>query len=47
MAVVQKLYGGYGEAVTNLQGQIATAGNAFLKRRFPRLDAIVRARVVK
>ena len=47
MGVVQKLYGAYGEAVTNLQGQIATGGNAFLKQRFPRLDAIVRARVVK
>lgn len=47
MRVVEKLYSGYGEAVTNLQGQIATQGNEFLKRRFPKLDGIVRARVVR
>ena len=47
MAVVQKLYGGYGEAVTQLQGEIATQGNAFLKKRFPRLDSVLRARVVR
>ena len=47
MNVVQKLYGGYGEAVTNLQGQIATQGNAFLKKRFPKLDSIIRATLVK
>ena len=46
MAVVQKLYGGYGEAVTQLQGQIAAQGNAFLKKRFPKLDSVLRARVV-
>lgn len=47
MAVVKKLYAGYGEAVTNLQGQIASQGNAFLKKRFPKLDSVIRARVVK
>lgn len=47
MAVVNKLYGGYGEAVTNLQGNIASQGNAFLKKRFPKLDAVIAARVVR
>ena len=47
MKVVEKLYGGYGEAVTNLQGQIASQGNAFLKKHFPKLDSVIRARVVK
>src|ERR1051325_8865262 len=45
MSVVDKLYSGYGEAVTNLQGEIATQGNSFLRRRFPKLDRILRARV--
>jgi len=47
MKLVEKLYGGYGEAVTNLQGQIASQGNAFLKKHFPKLDSVIRARVVK
>jgi peptidyl-prolyl cis-trans isomerase A (cyclophilin A) len=47
MAVVNKLFGGYGEAVTNLQGNIASQGNAFLKKRFPKLDAVISARVVR
>ena len=47
MAVVNKLYGGYGEAVTNLQGTIASQGTAFLKKRFPKLDAVLTARVVR
>jgi peptidyl-prolyl cis-trans isomerase A (cyclophilin A) len=46
MKAVNTLYGGYGEAVTNLQGQIATQGNAFLKNRFPKLDSVIRARIV-
>ena len=44
MAVVNKLFGGYGEAPTNLQGNIASQGNAFLKKRFPKLDAVLSAR---
>jgi peptidyl-prolyl cis-trans isomerase A (cyclophilin A) len=47
LAVVQKLYGGYGEAPSNAQPQIASQGNAFLKKRFPKLDSIIRARLVK
>ncbi len=46
MNVVAKLYGGYDDAPTNLQGQIASQGNAFLKKRFPKLDAVLSARVV-
>jgi peptidyl-prolyl cis-trans isomerase A (cyclophilin A) len=45
MSVVAKLFAGYGEAVTNLQGQIATQGNSFLRRHFPKLDRVIRARV--
>ena len=47
MSVVRKLYAGYDDAPTNLQPQIASQGNAFLKKRFPKLDAVVRARIVK
>jgi peptidyl-prolyl cis-trans isomerase A (cyclophilin A) len=46
LPVVDKLYAGYGEAPTSLQPQIASQGNAFLKKRFPKLDAVIRARVV-
>lgn len=47
MSVVDKLYGGYGEAPSHAQPQIAAQGNAFLKRHFPKLDAIRTARIVK
>lgn len=47
MAVVNKLFGGYGESPTNTQPQIASQGNSFLKKRFPKLDSIIRARLVK
>ncbi len=46
LPVVEKLYAGYGEAPTSLQPQIASQGNAFLKKRFPKLDSVIRARVV-
>lgn len=46
MDVVNKLYGGYGEQVTNLQGEIEAQGNAFLKARFPNLDSIKTAVIV-
>jgi peptidyl-prolyl cis-trans isomerase A (cyclophilin A) len=46
MAVVNKLYGGYGDAPTGPdQQQIATQGNAYLKKHFPKLDSIVTARI--
>ena len=46
MDVVDKLYSGYGEQVTNLQDQIAQQGNAFLKKSFPELDSIKTALIV-
>jgi peptidyl-prolyl cis-trans isomerase A (cyclophilin A) len=46
MAVVKKLYGGYGEAPSHAQPQIASQGNAFLKKTFPKLDSVIRARIV-
>ena len=46
MAVVDKLYGGYGEAASNQQQEIAAQGNAFLKKHFPKLDSILTARLV-
>jgi len=47
MDVVDKLYNGYGEKVTNLQGEIATQGNDFLKTHFPNLDSIKSAIIVR
>jgi peptidyl-prolyl cis-trans isomerase A (cyclophilin A) len=47
MSVVDKLYAGYGDQPTNTQPQIAAQGNAFLKKQFPKLDAVLTARVVK
>ena len=47
MAVVEKLYAGYGEKPSAYQQQITFQGNAFLKKRFPKLDSIIRARLVK
>jgi len=45
MAVVDALYKGYGEAPD--QGMISKDGNAYLKKAFPKLDAIITAKVVK
>ena len=47
MGVVNELYGGYDDRPTNLQGAIASQGNSFLKKRFPKLDSVIRARIVK
>jgi peptidyl-prolyl cis-trans isomerase A (cyclophilin A) len=47
MAVVRKLFAGYGDPPPNQQSQIAAQGNAYLKKHFPRLDAILTARIVK
>jgi len=47
MDVVDKLYGGYGEQVTQLQGEIAQQGNKFLEKNFPELDRIKKATLVK
>jgi cyclophilin family peptidyl-prolyl cis-trans isomerase len=50
MDVVDRLYSGYGESAgggmrAGHQDSLFAAGNAWLARRFPRLDYIVRARV--
>jgi peptidyl-prolyl cis-trans isomerase A (cyclophilin A) len=47
MEVVDKLYGEYGESLTQLQGQIAAEGNKFMEKNFPKLDAIKKATLVK
>lgn len=47
MSVVKKLYGGYDDTVTNDEPQIASQGNAFLKKHFPKLDSVLRARIVQ
>ena len=51
MEVVDKLYGGYGEGAPSGQGpsqaKIMQEGNTYLKRSFPELDYIKRARIIK
>jgi peptidyl-prolyl cis-trans isomerase A (cyclophilin A) len=46
MRVLGRLYHGYGDAPTGAQGQMAALGESFLRRRYPRLDRILRARIV-
>jgi peptidyl-prolyl cis-trans isomerase A (cyclophilin A) len=50
MAVVDSLYGDYGEGAPNGggpdQGRIAAQGNAYLTQNFPKLDFIRTARIV-
>ena len=38
--ILDMLYSGYGEQITELQGRIMNEGNAFLEKNFPRLDKI-------
>jgi peptidyl-prolyl cis-trans isomerase A (cyclophilin A) len=45
-ATLSSLYSGYGEKPTRAQPEIATQGEAFLKTAFPKLDRILRARIV-
>jgi len=45
MDVVDKLYGGYAEGLTKLQGRIAEEGNAFLEKNYPALDGIKKASI--
>ena len=51
MKVVDTMYGGYGEGVPNgagpSQDSIATKGNEYLQRAFPKLDYIKSATIVK
>lgn len=45
MAVVDKLYAGYGEELTDKQGRIARDGNAYLRKEYPKLDYVKSARI--
>jgi peptidyl-prolyl cis-trans isomerase A (cyclophilin A) len=45
MNVVDQLYSGYGDKTTALQPEIEKQGNAFLEKRFPKLDHVITARV--
>lgn len=47
MSVVDKLYGGYDDTPTNDQAQIEQQGNAFLKKRFPKLDVVTQTRLIQ
>lgn len=47
MDIVDQFYSGYGESITQLQPQIASAGNAYLDGQFPNLTVIKRAYVVE
>ena len=47
MSVVNRLYGGYGGQPGGDQQQIATQGDAFLRKTFPKLDHIRTARIVR
>jgi peptidyl-prolyl cis-trans isomerase A (cyclophilin A) len=52
MDVVEKLYSGYGETSgggmrAGKQDKLFEEGNAYLDREFPKLDHLIRARVVK
>ncbi|MEZ6045423.1 MAG: peptidylprolyl isomerase [Planctomycetaceae bacterium] len=46
MDVVDSFYSAYGERTTQLQGQIAEQGNAFLKEKFPELDYIETVEII-
>lgn len=46
MSVVGGLYSGYADDPTGMQTQIRSQGNAFLKKQFPKLDAVLTARLV-
>jgi len=45
MDIVEKLYDGYGEGLTQLQGRIASEGNPFLEKNYPQLDGIKKATI--
>lgn len=47
MEVVDQLNGEYGETITQLQGRIASEGNAFLEKMYPNLDGIKKATIVE
>jgi peptidyl-prolyl cis-trans isomerase A (cyclophilin A) len=45
MDIVDKLYSGYADTPTQHQGEMATQGNAWLNKNYPKLDSIKTARV--
>ena len=45
MDVVQKLYSGYADKPTQQQGEMATQGNAWLNKNYPKLDSIKTAKI--
>ncbi len=44
---VEKFYNGYGEKITSKQDSITKYGNDFLKRKFPKVDYIIKAYILK
>jgi peptidyl-prolyl cis-trans isomerase A (cyclophilin A) len=46
-ATLKALYHGYGEGASNAQAQITQQGEPFLRRHFPKLDRILKARLVR
>ena len=47
MKTLATLYRGYGDRPTRAQPQITAGGEAYLRRTFPKLDRILRARIVR
>jgi peptidyl-prolyl cis-trans isomerase A (cyclophilin A) len=45
MSVINKLYNGYGDQPTGTQQQMTEQGDAFVKKTFPKLDRILKARI--
>ena len=45
MSVVDRLYGGYGDAPTSHQSEMQEQGNAWLDKNYPKLDSIKTARI--
>jgi peptidyl-prolyl cis-trans isomerase A (cyclophilin A) len=45
MSVIHKLYSKYGEQPTGTQQQMTLQGDAFVKKTFPKLDRILKARI--
>jgi peptidyl-prolyl cis-trans isomerase A (cyclophilin A) len=46
MVVLRKLYSGYAGQPSNAQQQMTDQGEPYLKKAFPKLDVILRARIV-
>jgi peptidyl-prolyl cis-trans isomerase A (cyclophilin A) len=46
-STLRHLYSGYGERASNDQAQITEQGEAFLRKHFPKLDRILKARVLR